>query len=142
MSRKSVTLNFNETDYDDLLVAAQEAGYETVGVFAKDLVLNRGELPEARLDPQSEQKVLRMQGAMELLQNQLNAALEAKANGAAGGLAGAPPEIITQKQVSKQVEEMLRVELEKRDAKETKEKYEALLECVDSHRIQSRAASK
>jgi hypothetical protein len=125
MPKKTVTLNFIETDYEDLVADATEAGYDTPGPFAKDLVLNRGKMPEPRLDTQTEHKLLKLQGANELLQNQLDALLQ---KATTGGLAGAPGEApLSKKAIASQVEEILAIEREKRDAKETKEKYEQLL---------------
>ena len=124
MARKSVTVNYSEAEFEQLTNDAQEAGHDSAYAFVKELVANRGEMPEARLDPQSEQKVLKMQGAMELLQNQLDKALSGKA----GGLSGTPEDEkpASQKSIEKQINARLDEEREKRDAKETKEKYEQL----------------
>ena len=124
-SQKSITINLSQDEYNDLVADAETAGHERPGLYAKELILNRGEAPEARLDPQSEQKILKMQGAMELLQNQLNTALEKKA----GGLSGTDEDdkSMSKKAVDKQVKALLDEEREKRDAKETKEKYDQLV---------------
>lgn len=123
--RRSITLNFGPEDFDDLAADAAAAGYETPSAYVSSLVESRGEPLPPLPDRDSEGKMQRLLGQLELLQGQLDAAL---ARAAGGGLAGVPDRAKEEKamsptQMKKAIDEGVTAMLEKRDAETLKASY-------------------
>lgn len=71
--RRTITLNFHPDEYAALAEDALDAGYATPGTYALALVRARGDAPAPIPDQRSADRLARLEGANEWLQQQFEA---------------------------------------------------------------------